>query len=133
MKAEKNYCSGYWFFSAGDKIVVLNDSFCDENQTHYDIDGNGIAHQKDKEMVPLDEEEMKRVRRLITNPIDNVSSLPFANEGYAMYKKLSGKWFYVNVKISKIGIKMKHKDVAKVVQYGVEELQLSSLEKNSAY
>lgn len=135
MQAE-NYCSGYWFFSSGDKIVVLkeeNDSFCDEKQNQYDIDGNGIAHQKDKELTPLDKKEMKRIKRLITNPIDNVTFPPYSDKGYALYKGTDNKWFYVDVKKAKIGIKMEHKDVAKVSQIGIKELRFSSLEKNSAY
>ncbi len=138
MKAEKNYCSGYWFFSAGDKIVVLNDSFCDENQKHYDIDGSGIAHRKDKELTPLDENEMKRIKRLITNPIGNVSFPPWFDEGkgYALYKNTKDtkdNWFLVYVKKAELGIKMEHKDIARVSQVGVVELKFKDIEKNSLY
>lgn len=134
MQAE-NYCSGYWFFSAGDKIVVLNDSFCDEKQTYYDIDGSGIAHLKDKELIPLDEKEMKRIKRLITNPRGNISFPPWFDEGkgYALYKGTEDNYFLVDVKKSKLGIKMEHKDIVRISQVGVKELKFDDLEKNSLY
>lgn len=135
MEAE-NYYSGYLFFNTGDKIVVLkkeNDRFCDERQKHYDIDDNGIAHRKDKKMFPLGKEEMKRIKRLITNPRDNVTFPPRSDEGYALYKDTNNKFFYVDVKRSKLGIKMEHKDIVRVSQVGIEELRFSTLEKNSAF